>query len=305
MAGRRLAGRVVVLAEQIDIAAPALELAEDRAGVPPLRGDGRGRGIADDPAVEIGRKKAAHLLDEVLDLRRLERGQRVRDGIGGEHLVAAGELDELRSGAKRATRQAFGVEDDLAGARVVGGRERAHGGVARAEAVEPARARADRHQLELAAGDPDAHREVALEHRGYPLHLALHLHRGGATPGGMPFAGVEREQGVPGELHEVAVVREDGLLEEGREDAVEDLGQLVDAVAPSSGEGLGERSESGQVGDDDRPLEALLARTQARAADRLGDRMKGHVGGQALKEGFAFIGSASHPVRPRRKGAPA
>jgi hypothetical protein len=166
---------------------------------------------------------------------------------------------------------------------VVGGEHRAHRGVASEEAVEPAGGRAYGDQVERPAGDADADGEVAQARLGLGQlgHHLLSRERGGAGAGEVVAALEVDEQRVARKLHEEALVGKDRVLEQDREDAVEQPGQLVGAVAPAGDVGLRERGEAREVGGEDGAADGPAPWPEGAAVDRGEHRVERHVGDES------------------------
>ena len=148
------------------------------------------------------------------------------------------------------------ADDDLAG---LGGRLGVHrdGGVgatddelpipvADEEQVEHAGVRTDRDlELQLADGRRDLTR---------PAKVAPHLHGGGRGLTGMIRPGEEYEQCVSAKLEQLpAAVRRD--VQHPGEDPAQCLDELLGTDATTGGELLGQRRETGDVGEDHRALD--------------------------------------------------
>ncbi len=93
--------------------------------------------------------------------------------------------------------------------------------------------------------------------RPAPLDERAHVEAGRRGPGGVLGPLEQHEQGVAAELEDVAAVAVDDL-DHPAEALVQQLGQLLGALAPERGESLGERREAGDVGRDERPLELAV-----------------------------------------------
>ena len=116
-----------------------------------------------------------------------------------------------------------------------------------------------RHQAQHGAGlDADRDRHACRARRGRrpagEPHGALHRGRGPSGANVMVGAVEAAHQPVPGELHDVATLRQhrpDARLEHGVDDVLDDLG----AVAADARQSFGESGEAGQIREDERALE--------------------------------------------------
>ena len=82
---------------------------------------------------------------------------------------------------------------------------------------------------------------------------------------GVVLAPEEQQDGVAAELQQVGMVGI-GAPDQLREGGVDDAGYLLGALPAALRERLGEVGEAGDVGEDERPLEALRTRRRRRRA---------------------------------------
>ncbi len=202
--------------------------------------------------------------------RRIEERRHRLDALGGvgeQHRSGTALAEQAFvevARRRRAERDLAGLRDCLgvdAGGRVGTGDDQLAVDPAHQEEVELAAVHADRDAQPHGAG-----------RRGAPPHALeslLHAHRRRSRAQRVVLAPEQQQDGVATELEQVGVVGV-GTADQLGEGGVDHAGDLLRTFPAALRERLGEIGEAGDVGEDDRPLEALC--TQRRRVAQPVDR---------------------------------